>query len=242
MRSGATQCRHSPSRHHPLLRRNCDKITRRVKFRFSRRANHPYELTPSCPLRKGRWPSSPNVGTGCGGRGGIVRGMGLQGGINSVSGLQDVLTSGVEAYGKIVWTRRLSGRRQVCGRQSARPGRMCRLSAGDGGEKSPILRGERDISRQAIAQGMSDVLRCPVCSCAAFFTQFAHGTAGAARIRHSLLPHSRETTTGKPRATSCRENADVYLLFEIRIEMSPRHCEQAASHNKIVVARRLSST
>jgi len=41
---------------------------------------------------------------GCGGRGGIVRGKGLQGGVNSVSGLQDVQTSGVEAYGKTVWT------------------------------------------------------------------------------------------------------------------------------------------
>jgi len=41
---------------------------------------------------------------GCGGRGGIVRGKGLQGGINSVSGLWDVQTSGTEAYGKIVWT------------------------------------------------------------------------------------------------------------------------------------------
>jgi hypothetical protein len=40
---------------------------------------------------------------GCGGRGGIVRAMGLQGGINSVSGLQGVRTSGAEAYGKIVW-------------------------------------------------------------------------------------------------------------------------------------------
>ena len=43
-------------------------------------------LPPSCPLRKGRWPSSPNVGMGCGGRSGIVRAMGSQGGINSVSG------------------------------------------------------------------------------------------------------------------------------------------------------------
>jgi hypothetical protein len=41
---------------------------------------------------------------GCGGRQGIVRAMGLQGGINSVSGLWDALTSGAEAYGKIVWT------------------------------------------------------------------------------------------------------------------------------------------
>ena len=35
---------------------------------------------------KGRWPSLPNVGMGCGGRGGIMRAMELQGGINSVSG------------------------------------------------------------------------------------------------------------------------------------------------------------
>ena len=50
------------------------------------------------------------------------------------------------------------------------------------------LRGDHGISRKAIAQGMSDVLRCPVCSCAAYLVQIAHGTAGAARIRHSLRP------------------------------------------------------
>ena len=54
--------------------------------------------------RKGRWPSSPNVGMGCGGRDGIVRAMGRQGGINSVSNPQDVLTSGAKAYGKVVWS------------------------------------------------------------------------------------------------------------------------------------------
>ena len=35
---------------------------------------------------------------------------------------------------------------------------------------------------------MSDVLRCPVCSCAHSFVHIAHETAGAARIRHSLRP------------------------------------------------------
>ena len=49
-------------------------------------------------------------------------------------------------------------------------------------------RGEHVISRKAIAQGMSDVLRCPVCSCAHFLVHVAHETAGAARIRHSLRP------------------------------------------------------
>src|SRR3954453_13025232 len=33
---------------------------------------------------------------------------------------------------------------------------------------SPARRGDHAISRKAIAQGMSDVLRCPVCSCAPF--------------------------------------------------------------------------
>ena len=37
------------------------------------------------------------------------------------------------------------------------------------GGKRAVLRGEPVISRKAIAQGMSDCLRCPVCSCAHFF-------------------------------------------------------------------------
>ena len=40
-------------------------------------------------------------------------------------------------------------------------------SADDGGKRA-VLRGEHEASRKAIAQGMSDVLRCPVCSCAHF--------------------------------------------------------------------------
>jgi hypothetical protein len=38
-------------------------------------------------------------------------------------------------------------------------------SGRDGGKRA-VLRGDHVISRKAIAQGMSDVLRCPVCSCA----------------------------------------------------------------------------
>jgi hypothetical protein len=43
------------------------------------------------------------------------------------------------------------------------------LLSGRYGGKRAVLRGEPVISRKAIAQGMSDVLRCPVCSCAHFF-------------------------------------------------------------------------
>src|SRR5687767_10069346 len=102
--------------------------------------------------------------------------------------------------------------------KSARPGADEPAIRGRRGHESPIPRGEREISRKAIAQGMSDALRCPVCSCAAFFHDFAHETAGAARIRHSLLPLRRDNdrqTSGK----SCRENVAAYLLFEIRIEV-----------------------
>src|SRR5438552_17263285 len=53
---------------------------------------------------------------------------------------------------------------------------------------SPLHRGERDISRKAIAQGMSECFRCPVCSCAPTMCILAHETAGAARTRHSLRP------------------------------------------------------
>src|SRR5437763_17156468 len=52
----------------------------------------------------------------------------------------------------------------------------------------PAHRGEREVSRKAIAQGMSDCLRCPVCSCAPFLRTLAHEIAGAARTRHSLRP------------------------------------------------------
>src|SRR5438477_734873 len=85
------------------------------------------------------------------------------------------------AYGEVVWSwRRDAGVKLV------------ELSASDGGKK-PAHRGEHEVSRKAIAQGMSDCLRCPVCSCAPFLRTLAHEIAGAARTRHSLRPRfSRE--------------------------------------------------
>src|SRR5271154_6945239 len=44
----------------------------------------------------------------------------------------------------------------------------------------PGRRGERGGNRKTIAQGMSDCLHCPVCSCAIFFLPFARETADAA--------------------------------------------------------------
>ena len=75
-------------------------------------------------------------------------------------------------------------------------------------QKCKAHRGEREVSRKATAQGMSDVLRCPVCSCACSLVHVAHETAGAARIRHSLRPlSSRANVTCKTSDDQRREIA-----------------------------------
>jgi hypothetical protein len=58
----------------------------------------------------------------------------------------------------------------------------------------------------------------PVCSCALSLHIFAHGTAGAARTRHSLLPLFERDNEMKTSGQSCRENAKPRLF--------PRHCEE----------------
>src|SRR5205814_10690119 len=86
-----------------------------------------------------------------------------------------------KAYGEVVW----SWRRDA----GAKLAKVLQVTV----TTSPLHRGEHEVSRKAIAQGMSDCLRCPVCSCAPFLRTLAHETAGAARTRHSLRPRfSRE--------------------------------------------------
>src|SRR5206468_2881005 len=70
-------------------------------------------------------------------------------------------------------------------------------------------RGERVISRKAIAQGMSDVLRFTCMLMRALLVHVAHEIAGAARIRHSLRPlfsRGRENSL-QTSGAMCRENA-----------------------------------
>ena len=89
--------------------------------------------------------------------------------------------------------------RQACGK----------LSASDGDNK-PAHRGEHEVSRKAIAQGMSECFRSPVCSCAPNAQFLAHETAGAACTRHSLRPLFREgQRIGKSSGKTCRENAST---------------------------------
>ncbi len=88
-------------------------------------------------------------------------------------------------------------------------------------------RGERGISRKAIAQGMPECSDCTCMLVCVSSHNFAHETAGAASTRHSLLPLFLEgqgscKTSGALR----RENAAAYLVFEIQIGNPQRHCEE----------------
>jgi hypothetical protein len=58
----------------------CDKLTRRAKFSLTRRANHFYKFA-RLTRQEGRIAIVTKRGMGCGGRGGIVRAMGWQGGL-----------------------------------------------------------------------------------------------------------------------------------------------------------------
>ncbi len=115
---------------------------------------------------EGRRPSSLNVGMGCGGRFDVRR----------------------------VFTPDETPKRTA---KSCGPGAamlalsLAEFSQGDGDNK-PAHRGEHEVSRKAIAQGMSECFRSPVCSCAPNAQFLAHETAGAACTRHSLRPLLRE--------------------------------------------------
>jgi hypothetical protein len=61
--------------------RGCGKITRRAKFRLTRRANHFYKFA-RLTRQEGRIAIVTKRGMGCGGRGGVVRAMGWQGGLH----------------------------------------------------------------------------------------------------------------------------------------------------------------
>jgi hypothetical protein len=89
-----------------------------------------------------------------------------------------------EAYGEVVWSWRRDAGAKLAG--SIPPMTVT---------TSPLHRGEHEVSRKAIAQGMSECFRSPVCSCAPNAQFLAHETAGAACTRHSLRPLFKRGTT-----------------------------------------------
>jgi len=96
-------------------------------------------------------------------------------------------TNDVAAYGKTVWSWHpllVSSRRRFCEpnrvRQSLHPPTTV--------TRRIRRRGERGISRKAIAQGRRNAPTVPVCSCACSYAHIARETAGAASTRRSLRP------------------------------------------------------
>src|SRR4029453_11111782 len=91
--------------------------------------------------------------------------------------------------------------------------------------KKPAHRGEHDISRKAIAQGMSECFRSPVCSCAPNAQFLAHETAGAACTRHSLRPLVRGGTTRLENSgETCREIAVAWPILTRHPEVRALRC------------------
>src|SRR2546423_7500320 len=107
-----------------------------------------------------------------------------------------------KAYGEVVWSWRRDAGAKLAG--GVPPATVT---------TSPLHRGEHDISRKAIAQGMSECFRSPVCSCAPTVQFLAHETAGAARTRHSL----------RPRFSRVRRR-----IHNNSGEIAPRECEVMA--------------
>src|SRR5664279_4489277 len=93
--------------------------------------------------------------------------------------------------------------------------------------RKPGRQGEREVSRKAIAQGMSDCLRCPVCSCAHFFVHLAHEIAGAACTRHSLRPLFREVRNDLQTSdASRRENVVAYPVVIARLDRATQYSRE----------------
>src|ERR1700749_2101687 len=80
----------------------------------------------------------------------------------------------------------------------------------------PDRRGEHDISRKATAQGMSDRLRCPVCSCAFSFLHTRPRVQRASGIPCALWFQgvTRLAKLGRDRAA------------RTRTPVHQRHCEE----------------
>ena len=183
---------------------------------------------PRCLIpEEGRRPSSLNVGMGCGGRERRQAWQHDPGKVDSGFPTRIMLEQGTPdealfAYGEVVWSwRRDAGAKLL----------RSKLLRSDGDNK-PAHRGERVISRKAIARGMSECFRFTCMLVCAFFAQLAHETAGAARTRHSLRPlRSQRDNEMQNSGTSCCENAQSYLKAVVMAAaMNKPHGSRAVSY------------
>src|SRR6185436_3600302 len=107
------------------------------------------------------------------------------------------------AYGEVVWSWRRDAGAKLCGK----------FSASDGGKRA-AHRGEHEVSRKAIAQGMSECSPLPcmlVCAkCATFGTRDRGCSAHPAFPAPSL--QERRKRICKSSGETRRENADAHSL------------------------------
>jgi hypothetical protein len=107
---------------------------------------------------------------------------------------------------------------------------VCGSSPVDDGGKKAGHQGELEVSRKAIAQGMSDVLRCPVCSCAHFLCtlRMRPRVQRASGIPCALFVWRGREITCKPRA-QCAARLRIHIHHERDTTHYPRHPEVRAS-------------
>jgi hypothetical protein len=119
-------------------------------------------------------------------------------------------TSDAKAYGKTVWSWHpllVLNWRRCCEPNRARQNLNPPMTVTRGIRR----RGERGISRKAIAQGRRNAPTVPVCSCACSYAHIARETAGAASTRRSLRPLiSWAKRFAKPGRNAPREGGGVF--------------------------------
>ena len=191
-------------------------------------------IPPSHPLHEGRIAIVTDVGVGCGGRGSVGRAIVVAGRL-SVSDRKRaddrcccrIRLSFVEVHcprSLLAKTVRVRQNRVVLAPVAG-------VKLAEAASTQPSLRslnppatvtrrirrrGERGISRKAIAQGMSKCSVCPCMLVCVFCALFAHETAGAACTRHSLLPLLRGTRFRQTSGASRREIANAYSVVITR--------------------------
>src|SRR4051794_30318541 len=114
---------------------------------------------------------------------------------------------------------------------------MGRMRASDGGKRA-VHRGEHVISRKAIAQGVSDVLRCPVCSCAHFLCtlRMRPRVQRASGIPCALFISEGERFLPQLGRTAPRERETVLRMYAA-LKYHPRHPEVRALRRTCAAGR-----
>ena len=165
-----------------LLRHACDKLTRRVKIRFFRRANHPYNSPHPVPEEGAlaivterwdgmRWTHWHRARDGTAGRDKLRE---------RSSGRADERCRNVRRNRVVPAPQRLASSLWT----ASRPGRArsSQFSARRRRLESPILRGERAISREPVRRECRSASADLYARVRFLLVHFAHQTAGAARI------------------------------------------------------------